>query len=94
MTRPEFTHVLSYNPDFVGGLGIGLDLAGIQVGAELGAELSVDVGPVLDGAFLDVGVLDAADGPGNRVQQPGLGAVVEDFAVQRAGLVTPFYGRF
>ena len=64
----------------------GLDLAGTQVGAQPGAELSVDVGPVVDGAFLDVGVLDAADGTGSRVERPGLGAVVEDFAVQRGGL--------
>ena len=32
------------------------------------------------------GRLDAADGTGDGVQQAGLGAVVEDLAVQRAGL--------
>ena len=39
-----------------------------------------------DGAFLDAGVLDAADGAGDGLQQAGLLAVVVHLAVQRAGL--------
>src|SRR6478672_356758 len=59
--------------DLVGGLSVGLHLAGTQVGAQLGAEFGVDVGPVLDGTFPDGRALDAAHRTGDGVQQAGLG---------------------